>query len=71
MNENILTLNAKTYKAEPATMNAVSLAGKAYPSCQGCAFCEELLQCDEATTQTCCVAEYRTDNRNIIWIEEK
>lgn len=66
---NTLTLNSKTYKAEPATMTATHIDGKAYPSCHGCAFYEELLSCDEV--KITCVAEYRPDNRNIIWIEEK
>lgn len=69
MNENTLTLNETTYNAVPATISPVRLAGKAYPSCHGCAFYEELLSCDEAKRLSPCVCEYRKDGKNIIWVK--
>lgn len=71
MNENTLTLNTKTYKAELALLNNTALAGKVYPMCQGCAFDDDTSLCADAQRVINCVAEYRTDNHNIIWIEKK
>ena len=67
---NTLTLNQKTYTAHPAQMHGIALAFKEYPSCKGCAFDEDDDSCKSAQTKIHCVAEYRPDNRNIIWIEQ-
>ena len=71
MNENTLTLNNEKYKSEQAAITTLLFDGVSYPSCRGCAFYEKLLLCDEAKTKISCIAAYRTDNCNIIWIEEK
>lgn len=68
---NTLTQNNKRYHARDAEMQGMVLAGKRYPSCAGCAFNEETDLCKAAQIKIHCIAEYRDDNRNIIWIEEK
>ena len=71
MNENILTLNGVIYEAQTAAMSTIRLSGESYPSCQGCSFYEELESCDDAKNKINCVAEYRQDARNIIWIKQQ
>lgn len=68
---NTLTQNQKTYTAHPAEMQGLSIADKRYPSCKGCAFDEDIISCKSAQAKIHCIAEYRDDNRNIIWIEQK
>ena len=60
---NILTHNNKTYTAR--AQNTVLLDGK--PSCFGCALFN--IHC-ETITEAICIAAYREDNRDIIWIEK-
>lgn len=67
MTQDIINFDGVKYEAKPATIIRGTMT---YPSCNGCAFNEEVILCSRAKDIQSCIAFSRKDNTNIIWVKQ-